>query len=113
MNREVNNGRGPVDFKISRGAADKNLVEFKLASNTKLEANLANQVKVYEKANDTDRSIKVIVFFTAAHKARVAQILKRLKIDDHPGVLLIDARRDNKPSASMVALGAGCMNRRR
>jgi hypothetical protein len=35
VGREVNDGRGPVDFKISRGALDKSLVEFKLASNTK------------------------------------------------------------------------------
>ena len=31
-NREVNNGRGPVDFKVSFGSADKALVEMKLAS---------------------------------------------------------------------------------
>ena len=34
VNREVNNGRGPVDFKVSLGAGDKSLIEFKLASNT-------------------------------------------------------------------------------
>lgn len=38
ISREVNNGRGPVDFKISRGSKDKSLVEFKLASNTQLKA---------------------------------------------------------------------------
>ena len=31
VNREPNNGRGPVDFKISDGALDKSLIEFKLA----------------------------------------------------------------------------------
>jgi len=40
VDSEVNNGRGPVDYKISMGSADKSLVEFKLASNTKLEQNL-------------------------------------------------------------------------
>jgi hypothetical protein len=34
VNREVNNGRGAVDFKVSRGAANATLVEFKLASNS-------------------------------------------------------------------------------
>jgi hypothetical protein len=34
---EANDGRGPVDFKISRGAKDKTLVEMKLAKNTHLE----------------------------------------------------------------------------
>ena len=33
VNREPNNGRGPVDYAISRGAKDKTLVEIKLASN--------------------------------------------------------------------------------
>ena len=106
VNREVNNGRGPVDFKISRGAGDKTLVEFKLASNTKLEANLANQVKIYEKANETERSIKVVIFFTAAEKEKVARIMQRLKLVDHPGVVLIDGRRDNKPSGSTIPLAS-------
>ena len=33
VTREPSNGRGPVDFKVSIGAADKSLIEFKLASN--------------------------------------------------------------------------------
>lgn len=40
INREVNNGRGPVDFKASFGAGDKSLIEFKLASSTALKRNL-------------------------------------------------------------------------
>ena len=39
VNREVNNGRGPADYTVSFGAADKTIVEFKLASNSKLKAN--------------------------------------------------------------------------
>lgn len=49
VNREVNNGRGPVDFKISKGSKDTTLVEFKLASNSKLKNNLAKQVDIYKK----------------------------------------------------------------
>jgi hypothetical protein len=44
VNREVNNGRGPVDFKASYGKGAKALIEFKLASNTALTKNLQNQV---------------------------------------------------------------------
>ena len=65
---ETNDGRGPVDFKISRGSKDKTLVEFKLASNSKLKQNLENQVEVYKKAHDTDNAIKVILFFTYAEE---------------------------------------------
>ena len=39
---EANDGRGPVDFKVSKGR-HKTLVEMKLASNTKLESNLTSR----------------------------------------------------------------------
>jgi hypothetical protein len=97
---EANDGRGPVDFKISRGSRDKTLVEFKLAKNSQLERNLKSQTKVYERASDAQRSIKVIVCFTAAEEKRVGEILKRLKLLNNENVVLVDARKDNKPSAS-------------
>jgi len=100
IDSEVNNGRGPVDFKISRGAKDKTLVEFKLASNSQLERNIQNQVAIYENANRTTQSYKVILFFTSQEEFKVARILKRLKVTQDAGVFLIDARKDNKPSAS-------------
>ena len=58
VNAEVNNGRGPVDYKISKGSKDKTLVEFKLASNSKLKQNLQNQVRIYEKANNTKNQLR-------------------------------------------------------
>ncbi|OGD08830.1 hypothetical protein A2397_05290 [Candidatus Amesbacteria bacterium RIFOXYB1_FULL_44_23] len=100
FNTEVNNGRGPVDVKVSKGSADKSLVELKLATNTQLERNLQNQVGVYEKANDTDKNIKVIIYFTLKELKRVQDILKRLGLTDAENIVLIDARKDNKPSAS-------------
>jgi hypothetical protein len=100
VNREPNNGRGPVDFKVSKGSADKSLVEFKLASNTKLKQNLRHQVEIYQTANDTKKSVKAIVYFTDAELERVQQILLDLKLSDSPEIVLIDARADNKPSAS-------------
>src|SRR3546814_5862768 len=69
VNREVNNGRGPVDYKVSMGNADKTLVEFKLARNTKLKANLKSQVQIYEVANDTKSSITVILYFTDGERS--------------------------------------------
>jgi hypothetical protein len=53
VSREVNDGRGPVDFKVSVGVFDKSLVEFKLASNSKLRANLEKQVPIYQKASES------------------------------------------------------------
>lgn len=100
VDAEVNNGRGPVDFKVSRGSSDSTLVEFKLASNSRLERNLEKQVEVYLAANRTTQSFKVILFFTKAEELAVRRIMQRLKMDDDAGVILIDARKDNKPSAS-------------
>lgn len=100
VTREANDGRGPVDFKVSRGNADKTLVEFKLARNSHLERNLKNQTAIYAKASDAERAIKVIVYFRAAEKKRVEGILKRLKLTGNRDVVMIDARKDNKPSGS-------------
>lgn len=64
VNAEVNNGRGPVDYKISRGSKDSTIVEFKLASNPKLKQNLQHQVRVYEDANQTKKINKSnFIFF--------------------------------------------------
>lgn len=97
---EANDGRGPVDYKISRGAKDKTLIEMKLAKNTALERNLERQVPIYLAASDAKNGIKAIIFFSAAERTRVEGILDRLGILGHKDVVLIDARNDNKPSGS-------------
>jgi hypothetical protein len=100
VNREVNNGRGPVDYAISKGSKDKTLVEFKLASNSKLKQNLVKQVEIYEKANNTNISIKVILFFDAKEYNHVLKVLKELKLEKANNIVLIDAGK--KISASNV-----------
>ena len=89
-----------VDRAIRKGSADKSLVEFKLAKNTRLRDNLQKQTKIYEKASDARRSIKVILFFTVAERKRTEKILKELGLETDHSVVLIDARKDNKPSGS-------------
>lgn len=101
VNAEVNNGRGSVDYKISFGKSDTTLVEFKLASNSKLKQNLKNQVHIYEKANDTTQSMKVILYFSEKEHKRVLSVLHELKLESDPNIILIDAC-NNKPSASNV-----------
>ena len=102
VNREVNNGRGPADFAVSRGAADKSLVECKLASNTKLKQNLQHQSAIYERASNATRSLKVILYFTTEELEKVNTIRRELGMENDPSIVLIDARRDNKPSASVA-----------
>ena len=94
VNREVNNGRGPVDFKVSKGSSDSTLVEFKLASNTKLKKNLSNQVEIY-------KAIKVILYFSDDEYTKVNGVLNDLGLQGCPDIILIDAT-GNKPSASNV-----------
>lgn len=102
INREVNNGRGHVDFTASRSSSDKTLVEFKLASNSKLEQNLRKQVEIYKKASNAQRALRVILYFNEAELHRAESALKNLKLDNDPDTTLIDARNDNKPSASVA-----------
>ena len=104
INREVNNGRGPVDYKISYGVNNATLVEFKLASNTKLKQNLAKQVDVYKAASDTDRAIKVILYFSKEEEQKLFGVLSELHLAGSDDIVLIDARNDNKPSASNVMI---------
>lgn len=100
VNAEVNNGRGPVDYKISRGSKNSVLVEFKLAGNSKLRQNLENQVEVYKAANATDKSIKVILCFSDSELLKVSRIINDLKLKEGKELVLIDARATNKPSGS-------------
>ena len=100
VSSEANDGRGPVDFKISRGSFDKSLVEFKLASSTSLQRNLENQVEIYKAASDTPNALKVILFFSQKHQNKVSSILQQLGLEKNEDIILIDGRADNKPSGS-------------
>jgi hypothetical protein len=97
---EANDGRGPADFKISRGALDKTIVEMKLASNSHLRHNLQKQADIYMKASDAKKSLKAILFFTREEELKVTKILKQLNLEKDNSIVLIDARPDNKPSGS-------------
>jgi len=100
VSHEVNDGRGFADFKVSLGSLDKTIVEFKLASNPQLKRNLKKQTDIYKKASDAKRSIEVIIFFSEIEEKKVYSILVELALLNKENIILIDARNDNKPSAS-------------
>jgi hypothetical protein len=100
VNREPNNGRGPADYAISRGAVDKTILEFKLARNKKLKKNLQKQLEIYKDANGTEQGMHAIIYFSEAEFKRVNKILVEVGLFGNSNVILIDARSDNKPSAS-------------
>lgn len=79
-------------------------MEFKLASNSKLKQNLAKQVEVYKAASETRRSIKVILYFSEMEYNKICNILNELDMASNEDIILIDARNDNKESASNVKL---------
>lgn len=101
VNTEVNNGRGPADTVISKGSKDKSLAEFKLATNSQLKKNLQNQTKIYEAAaSTTGKTVKMILYFSVKELVKIQAILKELNMENDESIVLIDARSDNKVSAS-------------
>ena len=103
IDAEVNNGRGQADFIISKGQTNQNIIEFKLAGNSKL-AHVFNQVEVYEKANSAEGSLIAIFCFSESEYYSAKQIVITAGYKDmiDESVYLIDCRNDNKASASLV-----------
>lgn len=101
FNAEVNNGRGPVDFKVSKGSKDKTIIEFKLASNSKLRQNLQNQVEIYKQSNITTKTIVVLSYFNEKEKDKLYKALDELQLSNLENVIVIDCCRQ-KASASNV-----------
>jgi hypothetical protein len=91
VNAEVNNGRGPADYKISFGQRDSTIVEFKLGNSKSLERNLKNQSAIYKKASKAIADIAVILCYTKHEITRVERVLKKLKIEDAENIVVIDA----------------------
>ncbi len=100
VDREANNGRGPVDFKISFGNGDKCIIEFKWASNRKLKDNLQFQPEIYAKANGTKNKICVVLYTSKQELAKVEKVLREIGKTGDKDIILIDASK--KKSASNV-----------
>lgn len=101
LSRECNAGRGPVDFKLSRGAKDKIVVEVKLTSNNQLIHGISTQVQIYMKQEKTQKAIYLII--DTGHEKALEKFIKyyndldtstKKKIE----YIIIDAT--DKPSAS-------------
>jgi hypothetical protein len=92
ISREVDDGRGPADFKASRGRWDKTILEFKLATNTHLKRNLQKQVALYQEASDAEAGLRIIIFFADPELERVEAILDELALTGHPDIILVDGR---------------------
>ncbi|MCD8153498.1 MAG: hypothetical protein LUF78_02175 [Clostridiales bacterium] len=70
---EPDEGRGPVDFKVSRGQ-DITIIEVKLSSNSQYLHGYEVQIEEYAKAEQTDKMIYVLV--NLSHPRKVSKIRK-------------------------------------
>jgi hypothetical protein len=61
LSREINNGRGSVDFKLSSGAKKKVLIEIKLSSNGNLLHGFQTQVPIYMKQERTQMCFYLVI----------------------------------------------------
>lgn len=74
LSRESNAGRGPVDFKLSRGATDKVVVEVKLTSNPQLKHGIKTQVPIYMAQENTNKAIYLVI--DNGHKKTLDDFIK-------------------------------------
>lgn len=92
---ESNTGRGPVDFKISRGE-DKTVIEIKLTSNQDTVHGFEVQIEEYAKSEGTDNKVFLLVD-NGRSSNRIEKVMeayeKRLKAGKKPAtVIVIDAK---------------------
>ncbi|OXS75076.1 hypothetical protein [Domibacillus enclensis] len=104
FSREVNSGRGPVDFKFSNGYTERVLIEVKRASSTKLEQGLTQQLPQYLTTEGIDIGYYVVIVQKDEEFKKVSilkGVAKKLseELNKYIDVFVIDAT-DDKPSAS-------------
>jgi hypothetical protein len=106
ISAEANVGRGPVDFKASKGYRLRVLLEVKLARNTKFWRGLNKQLPTYLRAERVKQGYFVVIVYTEADSKRIRKI-KRVLADTNKSQavvinpLIVDASAD-KPSASQL-----------
>ena len=100
MSCEPDEGRGPVDFKISLGQ-DSTIIEVKLTSNNQYLHGYETQIEEYGKAEQTENMIYVLVDLGNPGKVKKVQNLHDRKYDEGlnpPDLIVIDST--EKESAS-------------
>lgn len=102
LNAEPNNGRGPVDFKLSLGSELRSLVEVKLASNGDVVKGYSKQLKVYREQEPNSSAVYLVVGYEkdSSVRDRLRELAATEKSGAAPHVVFVDA--SVKPSASKV-----------
>lgn len=99
LTMESQAGRGPVDFKASRGFREKLLVEVKLTRNPKLVHGFEKQLPIYQQAEKAAKGV-FLVLDNGGPESALPNLMKRVNEAGHaaPRVMIVDA--NLKPSAS-------------
>lgn len=101
LNREPNAGRGPVDFKVSKGYNAKVTVEIKFTSND-IKSGYVKQLPIYNAAEKTEYSVFLIIrnseLVSGLEDVKKLQAEQRKAGRRAPEIFIIDGR--IKPSAS-------------
>jgi len=106
VSREVETGRGPVDFKFSMGYNFKTLLEVKLAKNGKFWHGIETQVPKYLNATEVSSGLYLIVYHKSQELRKIQGLKTRIsslgqKIGADLRAVVVDATR-YKPSASKL-----------
>ena len=106
ISKEVDLGRGPVDFKFSNGYTNRILIETKHASSPKLFHGLEDQLPQYMKSEEVKRGYYVVLIHKDEDIKKINKLRDILeKVKKKTGyeleVFTVDATLD-KPSASMI-----------
>jgi hypothetical protein len=109
ISKEPNMGRGPVDFKFSAGWTKRALIEVKFVGSTKFFQGAEKQLPQYLKTEKIVAGYYLCVGFTDAdfskdRQDRVRDTCKALPAAKDVNIepIFVDARYDNKPSASKI-----------
>ena len=101
MSCEPDEGRGSVDFKVSRGQ-DITIIEVKLSSNPDYRHGYEEQIEEYGKAENTDKMVYVLIDLGNPERIKTIQKLNKKSLAQRkktPKVVIINAR--EKDSASV------------
>ncbi|SDD22359.1 hypothetical protein SAMN05216345_10721 [Cupriavidus sp. YR651] len=91
LSPESDAGRGPVDFKASRGYREKVVVEIKLTTNQNLVSGFLNQLPIYQKAENAPKGVYLVVH-NGGSEARLDALLKESASAGNaaPRVIVVD-----------------------
>lgn len=94
---ECDSGVGPVDFNFSKGFIANVNVEIKFADNPNLKTGLSHQLKAYNEAENTDKSIYLIVKTNESDDDKVSALIETSKVkiirdSSYPEIFDIDGK---------------------